>query len=141
MADISITAANVQRVNSTDTTQIAQGVAGATITAGQVLYIDAATNTLKLAQATVLASSQVAGIALHGAASGQPVQYAYDGELVVGGTLALGTVYVLSANAGGIAPSADLDTSSGTNYGSLLGIAKSATTLILAIANSSALNP
>ena len=74
MADITITPG---LVIPSSTATISQGVAGATITAGQVLYIDTAnSNVLKLADtdASSLAST-VAGIALCGASSGQIVRY------------------------------------------------------------------
>lgn len=138
MADVSITASSVQ---STPTTVVDRGTAGTTITAGQVLYRDASdSNKLKLALATNLAAAQVAGIALHGAASGQPIAFATGGDLTLNG-LTGGVVYVLSANAGAIAPSADLDTSSNTNYATVLGVASSATNLKLAIKAGGVVNP
>jgi hypothetical protein len=75
MPDLSITAASV--LASTSATK-AEGVAGATITAGQSLYIDTAdSNKLKLYDADGSSPVNVfAGIALHGAATGQPIKYA-----------------------------------------------------------------
>lgn len=109
-ADVTITAANV---SASSTASIKRGVAGAAITAGQLLYIDRTTNTLKLADANSGTADAriVAGIALNGAANGQPLHYVTkDPALTLGGTTAKGTVYVLSATAGGIAPAADLTT-------------------------------
>src|SRR2546421_6455456 len=123
MSDISITASSVQPATTTTTDS---GIAGAAITAGQPLYKDATdSNYLKPAQATTLAAANAVGVALHGASRGQPIRFATGGDLTYNAVLALGTVYVVSANAGGVAPSADLDTSTGTNYGTILGIASS----------------
>jgi hypothetical protein len=107
MADLTITAANVVPESNA---VLMQGTAGATITAGQALYIDATTNTLKLAQADGTAAEAAAvGIAVNGASSGQPVIYQTGGDLALGtGTNAV--VYVVSATAGGIAPNADITT-------------------------------
>lgn len=108
MADLTITAASVLSATLKKT-----GTAGAAITAGQSLYLDSATSTLKLAQCDgTAAEADVVGIALHAAASGQPVAYAVDGATMnIGATTAKTTTYMLSAAAGGIAPAADIVTS------------------------------
>lgn len=108
MSDISITPANV--LASDSATPVRRGIAGATIGAGHVLYVDtAADNVLKLADADALASSQVAGIALNGAAVGQPVEYIEaDPEFAPGGTTVAGTTYYLSTTAGAICVIGDL---------------------------------
>jgi hypothetical protein len=107
MSDLSITAANV--VAGTGAKK-PQGTAGATITAGKVVYLDSTTDTYKLADcdsATAEARSP-AGIALHGASSGQPLTIHESGPLTIGATLTPGTAYYLSPNAGGICPLADV---------------------------------
>jgi hypothetical protein len=106
MADLTITAASVLLVSGTKEA----GTAGATITAGQALYLDSATNTLKLAQADgTAAEADVIGIALHAALAGQPIVYAKNGaSMNIGATTAKTTAYVLSALAGAICPQADL---------------------------------
>lgn len=106
MADLTVTAASVLFTSGTKET----GVAGATVTAGQALYLDSATNTLKLAVATSAAPADAVGIALHAAGSGQPVTYAKHGSLInIGATTAKTTTYMVSAAAaGGIAAQADL---------------------------------
>lgn len=106
MADVSITAANVVHdINAA----YGSGVAGVTITAGQVVYLDAGTNTIKLADANASsATADAVGIALHGALSGQPIKYQTGGDITVGGTVTVGGAYVVSATPGGIAPVADL---------------------------------
>lgn len=125
MADISITAANV--VPGTSATQV-QGTAGATITAGQAVYYDSASSlTWKLAQAdgTALESGSGTqyGIALCGASSGQPfvVDTVDTNGITIGGTTVVGTIYCVSATAGGICPWADL---ASTNYVTVLGVGK-----------------
>jgi hypothetical protein len=102
MADLSITAASV--IPSANAT-IAIGVAGATIVAGQSLYIDTAnSNVLKLYDADGSAlTSTMAGIALGGAASGQSVRYVTaDPALVLGCTMAVGDTLWGSDTAGGL---------------------------------------
>src|SRR5688572_4749253 len=107
MADLTITAANVLLSSGrTDT-----GTAGATITAGQAIYIDASdSNKLKLAQSDGTAAEAAAvGIALHAALAGQPLTYAKHGAVIdIGATTAAGLLYYLSNTAGGVCPVADL---------------------------------
>lgn len=108
-ADLSITAASV--VPTTGYTKDT-GIAGATITAGQTVYKDSTdSDKLKLADANATtATATVVGIALHAAASGQPLTIITGGILNPGATVTVGTIYVVSATAGGIAPSTDLVT-------------------------------
>jgi hypothetical protein len=56
----------------------------------------------------------ITGIALNGAAIGQPVSVQTSGTITIGATVAVGTIYVVSATAGGIAPSTDLASTWGT---------------------------
>ena len=136
MADLSITAADVKK---TDTTLIAEGIAGGTVTAGQPVYRDStASNKLKAADADVLASAAAVGIALHGASADQPLKYAIGGNLTLSSVMTVGAVYVVSTTAGGIAPVADL--SSG-DYVTLLGIATTATNLKISISVSGIAKP
>ena len=134
MADLTITAASVARVVAGGLTQT--GTAGATITAGQTLYLDAGTNTLKLCHAsTSAATAACVGIALDGAASGQPVTYQTAGNITIGATIVIGATYYTSVNnAGGI--TADVPTTG--NYSIVLGIGQTAA--ILSIINQGA-NP
>ncbi len=125
MADITITAANVVAGNGA---RITHGTAGAAVTAGQVVYKDAADGKFKLADcdsATAAVRSPV-GIALHAAAANQPLAIVNSGPVTIGATLTAGVTYYLSPNAGGIAPVADL--ASG-DYPVIMGIATSATVL------------
>lgn len=103
MADLSVTAASVLKGSGA---MVGAGIAGATITAGQALYIDTADgNKLKLADSDGTSpANSVAGIALHGASAGQPIQYATeDASFTPGCTLSVGggSVY-LSDTPGGI---------------------------------------
>ncbi len=110
MADIAITAASVLPGTGA---VINRGIAGATITAGQALYADAANNgVLKKANAlTSAATAACVGISLNGASSGQPVNYQSSGTYTVGGTVAASVAYAVSgANDGGIAPVSDITT-------------------------------
>jgi hypothetical protein len=108
MADLTITAANVLFTSGTKEF----GVAGASITAGQALYLDSATNTLKLTQCDGTAAEAAAvGIALNAAGTGQTVGYARTGATInIGATTAKTTTYMVSAAAGGVAPNADIVT-------------------------------
>ncbi len=105
MADLTITAANVLNTSAS----VATAPAGESITAGQSIYISANDGKAYKAQADgTAAQADVAGLALNGAGAGQPVQYATDGAINIGATTAKGTVYCVSATAGGICPIADL---------------------------------
>jgi hypothetical protein len=126
-ADLTITAASVvPGVNAViDKTRNA----GATITAGQAVYLD--TNNLwQLANAAGAAAlRQAQGIALNSASSSQPLAVQTAGQITIGATVVVGKVYVLSgANAGGVAPSTDLVTGWYTNT---LGIGISTTVIAL----------
>lgn len=125
MADLSITAANVAAGGGA---KIVPGTAGEAITAGQVVYLDSSTGRFKLADnnsATAAVRSPY-GIALNGAAAGQPLSVLTSGPITIGATLTAGVAYYLSATAGGICPVADLATG---QYPTVLGIATSTTVL------------
>ena len=112
MADITVTAASVvPYAGANNPSVIARGTAGASITAGQSVYLDSATSTIKLADADAsTAAAYGVGIAMHAAGSGQPIQYITSGVFTPGATLVKGGVYTVSATAGGICPIADLTT-------------------------------
>jgi hypothetical protein len=101
-------------------------VAGATILAGQCVYLEAATGTYKLADAdsATAAVRSPRGIALHGASASQPLQILRSGSVTIGATLTSGLALYLSKTAGGICPVADI--ASG-GYATVLGIATSTT--------------
>lgn len=124
MSNLSITVASVQVAS---TISLTRGVAGATIAAGDALYVDASdSNKLKLAVATSAAAAVFAGIATHAALAGQPILYIPAGAITIGATLAVGTVYVVSATAGKICPVADLVAG---NYLTIIGMPSSTTVL------------
>jgi hypothetical protein len=129
MADLTITAANV--VAGAGATVDRNHNAGAAITAGQVVYLDS-DGTYKLADdnSATAAARVASGIALNGAASGQPVAVLTSGPVTIGAAVTVGVGYYLSANPGGICPAADLGSG---QYPSLLGFAISASVLNVAI--------
>lgn len=128
MADLSITAASVLKGSNARTEQ---GIAGETVTAGQVVYHDQTTTGEWLladsdAASAAARGSGKLGIALNGASDGQPLQVLRSGDITIGATIVAGTAYYLSDAAGGICPLADLTTG---DYYVLLGLAKSTTVL------------
>lgn len=125
MTDLSITATSV--IAGTDAvTEIRP--AGAAITAGQVVYLDSATDTYKLADtdSATAAARSPRGIALNGGATGQPIQIIRSGSVTIGATVAVGIGYWLSGTAGGICPVADV---AAGDYPVFLGIGTSTTAI------------
>ncbi len=129
MASLSITAANVIADPSAT---IEYGKAGATITAGAVVYRDATDGTYKLADCDDASAAvrNPRGIALNGASSGQPLAIARKGDVTIGATMTAGLVYYLSPTAGQIGVVADV--LSGDDP-IIIGQAKSTTVLTIAI--------
>lgn len=128
MADLTITAASVLAGTGAS---VKAGVAGATITAGQAVYLDTATTGEWLLadsdSATVIArGSANFGIALNGAADGQPINILTGGPITIGSAVTAGTAYYLSDAPGGICPLADLATG---DYVTLIGLATSSTVI------------
>lgn len=136
MANLTITAANVVKVAGA---QVDTGIAGATITAGQSVYKDAANNNvIKLADGDASAAAAAGvGVALNGAASGQPVSFITAGGLTIG-TGTVGTVYIVSATAGAICPIADAVTGM---WVTILGVVTSSGVLTLNVFASGAQVP
>lgn len=125
MPDLTITAANVIAQNGA---QRQVGTAGVAVTAGQQVYLEAATQTYKLGDVNS-ATGEVrvpVGIALHAAAAGQPLVVCTSGPLAIGATLVAGVAYFASGTPGGIRPAADNVTG---DYPVLLGMALSTTVL------------
>lgn len=125
MSDLSITATSVVAGAGA---RSESGTAGATVTAGQTVYLDGTTDTYKLADcdSATAAVRSVVGIALNPAASGQPLKVHTRGPITIGATMTVGTTYYLSQNPGGICPIGDLSTG---DYRTIIGIATSATVL------------
>lgn len=108
MADLSITGSSFL---ASTAAKKEIGIAGVAITIGQLLYFDSASSTWKLADGNVLAASYCTAIAGSSAGIGQQViVITEDPDLTPGATLSLvDPIYVVSATAGGIAASADLN--------------------------------
>jgi len=125
MVDIVITAANVVAGAGA---LPEHGVAGASITAGQQVYLDSATSKYLLADSnsSTPAARTPRGFALNGAANNQPLAVHKKGPLTIGGTLVPGVAYYLSDTPGGLCPVADVGSG---EYSCLVGIATSATVL------------
>lgn len=118
MADVTITAANVAKVASSNPRVLTQYNAGEAITAGQLVYLKSSDSEWYRAQADGTAEeagSVNLGVALHTSANGQPLAVQTSGNITIGGTVVAGTEYVASDNLGGIAPHSDL-TVSGRRY-------------------------
>ena len=137
MADVAVTAIEVLKDSGT---KFEDGILGATVTAGQTVYKDTSdSNKFKLADANASSTTaNVAGIAMNGGASGQPVRVAVGGTLDPGFTVTVGAVYVQSATAGGIAPVADLATG---HYPTVIGIGVTASQLKLVLIGGGAAVP
>jgi hypothetical protein len=128
MADISITAANV--VAGSDAVR-ESGTAGATITAGQLVYLDTSDMKYKLADSNGAAALRVPnGIALNGASNGQPLSVQKGGDITIGGTMTAGIPYFLSDTPGGLCPLPDIGAG---EFSCIIGIAKSTSVLAVNI--------
>lgn len=128
MADLTITAGSVKIKGSSKAVRVSFGD---TITEGKTVYLDSATNKVKLADANDTApKASVYGIAITPGVDGDVGYILRSGQIDVGATLTVGQVYVQSTTAGGIAPYADL---ASTNYVTILGVASAAGTLELDI--------
>lgn len=132
MADLSITATSVAPGSGSVTIDV---TSGATITAGKACYVSSSDGKAYLAD-TNSATAEVRslrGVALNAASSGQPVRLQTSGQIAIGATVTVGTIYVLSATAGGIAPVTDL--ASG-HYTSIVGVGLTSSVIGLNIYNS-----
>lgn len=130
MADLTITASQV--LESTGPEYVT-GTAGEALTAGQPVYLKDSDSRYYRADAN--ASSETAeavAIMLHGADAGQPIKAQSGGTITLGAGAApaVGTIYIVSATAGGIAPSADAATGW---FITVLGVGAAANTLKLKI--------
>lgn len=132
MAEATITPAAVLMVTVTaPATQTRDVISGATVVAGQVVYLDA-NNLAKLAQSDGTAlEATVAGVALHGAATGQPLKIAIAGDVTLDGLTAK-KFYFASSTAGAMELESDIQS---TEKISKIGYAMSATVLRIAIEN------
>jgi hypothetical protein len=129
MADITITAANVA-ASSTAVIKKEYNF-GATVTAGQIVYLDTANKwQLGDSNAAVTGNEQTAtrGYALNGGANNQPAAVVVeDSDFTLGGTLTNGSAVYESVNAG--ASTHDVPTTGA--YPVYMGQAKSASKMVL----------
>ena len=130
MADLTITAANVAA--SANAKLERRYNFGATVTQGQLVYLDSNFRWL-LADADAAATgngvSDIRGIAVNAGSLGQPATVALqDPDFTVGATLTVGTSYYSSGTAGGICPASDLGSG---DYPVFVGVAKTASKLNL----------
>lgn len=113
MADLVPVPANV--VGSSDKQVNGSYLAGATVTAGQSVYLDTGQTPprweLAMCDGTALqAGSAGIGVAAHGASDGQPLEVQTGGEIDLGLTATEAVNYVISDTPGGIMPEADFVT-------------------------------
>jgi hypothetical protein len=122
MADLAPTVAEIKPTGANAV--ITSAIAGATLTAGQVVYIDPADNKAKLASAAALGTARAKGITLHAALANQPVDIQTDGDLEWGTTTppVTGVAYLLSGTAGGISPHLDATTPASAEYLTVIGV-------------------
>jgi hypothetical protein len=131
MADLAVTAASV--LASTGGAAVIRSTykAGATITAGQAVYLGAASTWLLIDQDAAATGNELAtehGIALNGASSGQPINVCiYDTAFTPGCTMTLGVAMYASDTAGGIGH----DIPGSGSYPVFLGIPKTTTVMFL----------
>lgn len=128
MVDLTITPASVLAGSDAN---IVRGKAGATITAGKVVYLDAGTYKLTKTDSGTAAAKNATGIALNGASAGQPVSVVTAGTVTIGAAVTAGTAYYASETSGGIQPAADVSGEAVT----FLGHATTSAAIKLAIQN------
>ena len=127
MTAISITAANVLKGPNAKTNT---GVAGEAITRGMPVYLKPSDGRLYKADANLSLEASIAiGMAYGDVAAGQDLVYiTEDDQYTPGGTVVKGTIYVVGATAGDVAPAADIVSGWFTN---VLFVAYSATQAVL----------
>lgn len=131
MPDISVTAGSVQPAEDA---VIRHYTAGATVTAGQPVYVNSVTGKVHPAQAAAAGSDELAravGIAVSGGGDTQRIGVQVAGDITIGGTAVIGIVYRVSVTAGGITPHTDAATP--TALTSVLGVGLSATKIRIGI--------
>lgn len=130
MTDITVVAANVKPAASTITKK---GIAGEAITAGDSVFV-AADGGIELCEndQTVIEAA-CRGVALNDAAVDQPIEYAISGDVNMGAIMTIGSVLIVGAAAGGIAP--EVDAVSG-EFVTVIGVATTTSNLKLGILQS-----
>ena len=120
MADLTVTAANVGAGSDTQTNRVQIGEA---VTQGQCVYKKAADGKYWLADNSTTTLAAAAGIALTGGATDEYIILATKGDIDIGATLAIGTIYTVSSTSGAIHPELDIAT---TEIVTILGYGKTA---------------
>jgi hypothetical protein len=138
-ANLAITAAEVLPTSSTESTQ---GISGAVISAGDVVWFDSSSTTWKLFDGNDTSNNTgTPRIALTSAlVAGQPITVATGQDITIGATAAASTgiVYVASTTAGKMCPAADLATG---NRVTVIGVGKATAKLQLVLNNSGVTYP
>ena len=129
MSDLSITAASVAAGTSAVVNDV---TSGATITAGQLCYLDSS-NQAQLTDADAVGTASITGIALNGASSGQPIRLQLAGNVNPGATVAVGTFYVGSTTPGAIALKTDLGSG---DFVSFFGVGTTSSNIVIGLVNS-----
>jgi len=129
MADITVTAANVKATSNSTAVRVQYGEA---IDQGEPVYLKAADSKYWLCDNVAAASAAIVGVALTPNIADGYGFVQTTGSIDLGATLAIGTTYVVSATAGGIAPEADIGTG---EFVSILGVASSTALLRMDISN------
>jgi hypothetical protein len=128
MADLSITEANV--LASADAV-VETGTLGATIPAGDTVYLSETDGRYELADADGAAAlRRPRGIVLNGGVDGQPTKILRQGDITLGAVLTAGVTYYQSPTPGKICLRADVLTG---DYVCIIGVAKSTTVLAVNI--------
>jgi len=105
MSDITQTSANVKAMTGST---VSQHVAGATIVAGNLVYLDTGDgNKAKTCMTTTAATALCKGVAINNADDTDLLFILTAGDCDIGGTTVKGTVYTVADNAGKIRPNAD----------------------------------
>jgi hypothetical protein len=123
---------SITAVRPTSNTTVSLVQYGATISAGQSVYLDAADSKYKLADSNAsAATAAVKGVAVTPGVDGGYGYVATAGSIIlVGTTMAVGETYHVGSTAGAIVPDADLTTG---DYVSRIGTGASTTQLDLSI--------
>jgi hypothetical protein len=131
--------ASITAVRPTANTTTRNVQYGATIAAGQPVYLDS-TNKAQLADSNASAvTAAVKGVAMTPGVNGGFGLIATDGAIIlVGTTMAVGETYYVGATAGTIIPDADLTTG---DFVSRIGTAATATQINLSIEATGILHP
>lgn len=140
MADLTITPANVALAGNTTGAGPSVVQYGEAVTQGEPLYLNTSDGKYYLADADASATAaEATKLAMTPAsADGYGIVAGAGMEVNLGATLTVGTTYVVSATAGGIAPIADLTTG---DYTCIIGTAQTASKIKLQFLFTNAAKP